>query len=83
MSWHSYEKIDRTLLNIAESLEFAEGWDLFVTRPENPDERSRGQRELAKVSKDVLSEQKKKWRAVILPTSWDLSPAAGPDAARR
>jgi len=26
--------------------------DLFVMHPENPDERSQGQRELAKISKD-------------------------------
>ncbi|KYN21832.1 hypothetical protein ALC57_05815 [Trachymyrmex cornetzi] len=36
--------------------------DLFVTHPENPDERSQGQRELAKISKDGLSTAKK-WRA--------------------
>ncbi|KYQ57434.1 hypothetical protein ALC60_03395 [Trachymyrmex zeteki] len=36
--------------------------DLFVMHPENPDERSQGQRELAKISKDGLSKVKK-WRA--------------------
>lgn len=81
MSQHSYEEIDRTLLDTTNHWRPREGRDLFVTRPENPDERSQGQRELAKVSKGVLLERGKKKSDALLYSQHpeiSLSPA-GPD----